>query len=91
MSVNMHEKREQIDYDEAIRVRGTVLKKVHYAIAIFYLAALLMNARGLYSNAKLMRYGMYRDICISLIKPIAEAPVISWFSAPREKLEELIY
>lgn len=90
MGMKMHERREDIDYDEAIKKRGTPLKKVHAALAIFYLAALLLNAGSLYENAKLMRYGRLRDVCVGLIKPIAEAPLISWFSIPREKLEELV-
>lgn len=91
MSMEMHENRENIDYDESIKQRGTSLKNTHWAIVIFYLIALLLNAQGLHENAKLMRHGKYREICISLIEPIAEAPVISWFSVPREKLEDIIY
>lgn len=87
----MPETRERIDYDESIRRRGTPLKQVHHAIAIFFILALLLNARGLYENAKLMRYGRLRQVCITLIEPIADTPGISWLSLPREKLEELVY
>jgi len=91
MSMEMHERREQIDYDESIRLRGTPLKKAHWAVAVFFAVALLLNAGGLQRNAELMRYGKLRDFCLSIIKPIAEAPVISWFSIPREKLEDIFY
>ena len=90
MSMEMHERREHIDYDESIRRRGTPLRKTHYTIAVFYVVALLLNAGGLHRNAKLMRYGKLRDFCVSVIGPIAEAPIISWFSVPREKLEKLV-
>jgi len=91
MSMKMHERREDIDYDAAIKRRGTPLRKVHYAIAVFYALALLFNAQGLHQNAELMRYGKLRSFCLRLIKPIAESPAVSWMSEPREKLEDIIY
>ncbi len=91
MGMQMHEKRENIDYEESISRRGTSLKKTHYTIAVFYLLALLLNSRSLHENAKLMRFGRMRDICISLIEPIAETPPASWLAMPREKLEEFLY
>ncbi len=91
MGMEMHEKRENIDYDESISRRGTSLKKTHYTIAVFYVLALLLNSRSLHENAKLMRFGRMRDACISLIKPIAETTPTRWLAIPREKLEALIY
>lgn len=91
MSMNMHERREEIDYGASIERRGTPLRKVHYAVAVFYVVALLLNAQGLQQNAELMRYGKLRELCLRMIEPIAEAPGISRLSEPREKLEEIIY
>lgn len=91
MSMKMHERREDIDYDDSIRRRGTPLRKAHCTVAVFFVLALLMNSGGLYRNAQLMRFGPMRNLCVSIMKPIAENPLVSWMSLPREKLEDMVY
>jgi len=47
------------------------LKKVGAAVAVFYAAALLLNAEGLLRNAQRLPYGTYREYAIALSEPVA--------------------
>ena len=50
---------------------GTVLWRTMLAVLVFFLVALCMNGEALLRNAELMRYGVYRDVMIVLVKPFA--------------------
>ena len=46
-------------------------RKVVGAVAVFYVAALLLNAEGLLRNAQRLPYGPFRQQCLKLIEPVA--------------------
>lgn len=46
-------------------------KQVAAAIAVFYAAALLLNADGLLRNARRLPYGRLHDVAVSLAAPVA--------------------
>ena len=41
------------------------------AVAIFYIAAILLNANGIKHDMELMKYGKSRDIVLSIFNPVA--------------------
>ena len=47
------------------------IKKVGAAVAVFYVAALLLNAEGLLRNAERMTYGRQREVCVAITRPVA--------------------
>jgi hypothetical protein len=47
------------------------MRKVGAAVAVFYVAALLLNAEGLLRNAERLAYGPLRQHCIALSAPVA--------------------
>lgn len=47
------------------------MRKVGAAVAVFYVAALLLNAEGLRRNAQRMPYGRQRAFCVAITTPVA--------------------
>jgi predicted benzoate:H+ symporter BenE len=47
------------------------LGKVGAVVAVFYVAALLLNAEGLHRNAQRMAYGRPRQVALALSAPVA--------------------
>lgn len=43
------------------------------AVAVFYTAAMFLNAGGIQRNIELQRYGEFRDFSLALFRPVAEA------------------
>jgi hypothetical protein len=48
------------------------LRLVLASVAVFYLAAILLNANGIMRDLELLRYGKVRDAGIAIFHPIAD-------------------
>lgn len=46
-------------------------RKIFKAVAVFYAAALLLNAEGLHRNALRLPYGHLRDAAVAVTAPVA--------------------
>ncbi len=68
--------------------RSLPLKRVHLGIFVFYLLAMLLNGNALLDDAKLLKYGRWRDICVAIARPMAYLSSVTRLSYPREYLEK---
>ena len=41
------------------------------AVAVFYIAAILLNANGIKRDIELMQYGKFRNVYLAVISPVA--------------------
>ncbi len=57
--------------DRQDKPEASPMRKVGAALAVFYVAALLLNAEGLLRNAQRMAYGAPREYAIALSAPVA--------------------
>ena len=59
----------QEQYDP--RKYGLQLFPVIMTVAVFYIAAILLNANGIKRNIEMMKYGKFRDVTLSVFSPVA--------------------
>ena len=41
------------------------------AVAVFYIASILLNANGIKRDIELMEYGKFRDVALAVFSPVA--------------------
>lgn len=76
-----------IDERRARAGAGNALRGVGCGVTVFVVVALLLNASALQRNASLMEYGLMRDTCLAVIKPIAAVSCFLGLDRPRAFVE----
>ncbi len=74
---------------ETIHQRTQPRSRVHLAVAVFFLAASLMNGENLLRKNELMPFGPRRDLAIAIIKPLAMASRLTYMNRIRRWLDQL--
>lgn len=84
-------KREDIGVERAKAQAGVSVTRVHAALALFYLLALLLNGDGLLREAELMTFGKTRDICVAISQPLAYVSRVTHLGDLRTVLEKTFF
>ncbi|MEX2607000.1 MAG: hypothetical protein WD708_06610 [Kiritimatiellia bacterium] len=68
---------------------GRPLSSVYIAVAVFYVAAALMNGRFLHEEASKREFGKVRDIWVAATRPLADISTRLHLDAIRGGAEQL--
>ena len=79
---------EQHDH-ETMHRRTQPRGRVHLAVAVFFLAAGLMNGENLLHKNELMQYGRQRDLAMAITKPLAAASRLTYMNSVRRFFDHL--
>lgn len=60
------------DIQQAPGFESCSLRRTYGALAVFYVAALLLNSEGLHRSADRLPYGLVHDIALAVAAPVDE-------------------
>lgn len=66
---------------------GVSPSSVKLAVAVFFVAAMLLNGRHIYSEATRRPYGFWWDVWVHAAKPLDYISSVTQLSAPRTWIE----
>jgi hypothetical protein len=67
---------------------GTPRRNVHFMLAVFYVAAALLNGESLLRSAERMEHGrVLRMVCVAATRPLAAASRALRLDVPRRAIE----
>ena len=69
---------------------GLPCRQVHVIVAVFFVAATLLNGESLLREAELMKYGRMHDLCVALARPVAAVTRALHLGRPRAWVEQWV-